>query len=164
MVYTLRQTMACLTQTDIQHSQIPAPLQRNMFPVLAVLGIAEKPRPSTMITIKLPMSHRAARMKTRKEREEFWTDYGRGTLPLDALVCLVFRPEAGSAAAAPRVVFATVSRRDPKELADETPVLGLAFDRSQEVVEVLQMLGQGRLKNVALVQVTPPIVCTGSHA
>ena len=159
MVYTLRQTMASLaSRRDVQsgqQAQIPASLQRNTFPVLAVLGIAEKPRPSIMIAIKLPMSHRAARMKARKEREEFWTDYGRGTLPLDALVCLVLQPAATGSKADPKVVFATVSRRDPKELSEETPILGLAFDRGPEVVEVLQMLGQGRLKDVTLVQVGP---------
>ena len=150
MVYALRQTMAGLSQSP---PQIPASLQRNMFTVCAVLGIAEKPRPSTMIAINLPMSHRAAQMKSLKERYEFWTDHGRGTLPLDALVCLVIRPAAGSIEK-PKLIFATVSRRDPKELAEKTPILGLSFDRNPEVVELLLMLGQRRQQDdVTLVQV-----------
>ena len=149
-----------------QQQQQQQPQQRNVYTVVAVLGVAQKPKPCVMIEIQLPMSHRAARMTSGKEREEFWTDHGRGTLPLDALVCIVVRGTAGSgggngasssdtavAAQPPIVMFATVGRRDPKELAGHTPVIGLSFDRGQGVEQVLQLLGQGRLRDVSLVQV-----------
>ena len=153
MVHTLRQTMtSVLAQKDSQQTQLPSSLTRNMFPVLAVLGIAEKPRPSVMVAIRLPMSARPARMKVKKEREDYWAEYGRGMLPLDALVCILVKSSSDSQAA--KVVFATVSRRDTTELAEEAPIIGLTFNRSQEVVEILQTLGQGRLKDMTLVQVT----------
>ena len=129
-----------------------------------------------MVRVQLPMSHRAARMTDRKEREALWESFGRGTLPLDALVCLtsskaMLPAAAGTAGTAggsagngggvgsggdkaqPMVVFATIGRRDPKEMADEHPVIGLAFDRGQGVEEVLQLLGQGRQRGMSLVQV-----------
>lgn len=141
--------------------------QRNVYPVVGVLGVAQKPKPCVMVAIQLPMSHRAARLTSNKEREEFWTDHGRGTLPLDALVCLVVHgPNAAISGGTnsetsppqPIVVFATVGRRDVKELAGHTSIIGLAFDRGQGVEQVLQLLGQGRLMKVSLVQVR----CYGS--
>ena len=152
-----------------QQQQQQQPQQRNVYTVVAVLGVAQKPKPCVMIEIQLPPSHRTARMTSGKEREEFWSDHGRGTLPLDALVCIVVRGTAaaagsgigvssGDTAAAaqpPIVMFATVGRRDPKELAGQTPVIGISFDRGQGVEQVLQLLGQGRLRDVSLVQVSP---------
>jgi hypothetical protein len=103
-------------------------------------------------------------MATSKEREEFWTDHGRGTLPMDTLVCIAGRPSAatwgqqqlpqsGSRMPPLLIAFATVGRRDVKELSEKMPVIGLAFDRGQEVERVLELLGQGELKDAVLVQV-----------
>lgn len=60
-------------------------------------------------------------MKTKKEREEYWKDYGRGILPIDALVYLVRVTDMTP------IAFATVVRREVKELAEDVPTIGLAL-------------------------------------
>ncbi len=129
-------------------------LQRNVFPVSAVLGTHLKPRACVLVSVVLPMSHRAARIKSKKDREAFWSDSGRGTLPSDALVCIARRPRDGWQGSDPRVggeddfqplAFGTIARREAAELAAVRPVVGLAFDRGQgeAAVRVLEQLGRG---------------------
>ncbi len=94
---------------------------RNVFQPVYVRDLEFGRRPCIMVGVKLPMSHRAARMRKKKDREEYWTQYGRGLFPIDALVCLVqisdMRP----------ISFATVVRREVKQLAEELPTIGLAL-------------------------------------
>ncbi|GAX74369.1 hypothetical protein CEUSTIGMA_g1818.t1 [Chlamydomonas eustigma] len=152
--------------------KLPSHLQRNVFSLVSVLGVAEKPRPSVMVAIQLPKSHRVSGMPSLREREEFWTDHGRGTLPMDALVCIAGRPTTAAVShwnqhqpvvsgklqpnkVAPLLIaFATVGRRDVKELSERFPVIGLAFDRGQEVERVLELLGRGELRDAVLVQIS----------
>lgn len=182
MVQPLRQTMAALSLTHAQAAggdgagavapPLPQQLQRNMYPLVAVLGVALKPRPCTMVAVQLPPSHRAHphRMRDWDERLAYWSDYGFGTLAQDALVCLVVRRQADSrggprraggapggeaAGGRPFVVFGTIARRDPRELAEEMPVIGLSFDRGQEAEQLLRLMGSGGLMgNAMLVQVS----------
>jgi hypothetical protein len=125
-----------------------AQIERQVYQLVATLGVESKPRPCLMVAIQLPMSHRAARMSDYKERKEHWESHGKGTLPLDALAVLV--PPKGSNQP---LVFATVARRNPKEMAEATPMLGLVFDRGQNVEHVMQLLGRGQLQGYSLVQV-----------
>jgi hypothetical protein len=96
---------------------------RDVFQPVYIRGVECHRRPSISLSVQLPKSHHAASMTTRAEREQYWTDYGRGTFPIDALVCLVcvtggdVRP----------IVYATVARRELKELADDLPTIGLAL-------------------------------------
>lgn len=106
-----------------------------------------KPRPCVMVSLALPPGHRVHRFKTKAEREAYWKEYGHGTLPMDALVCLAC-PQGGWP-----LVFATVVRRDPAELAAEHPMLGLAFEPGQQAERVLMRMGQGPLPQTMLVQV-----------
>lgn len=85
-------------------------------------------------------------MKTKAERVAYWTDYGHGTLASDALVCL--------ASPGWPLVFATIVRRDVQELAEEQPMVGLAFEPGQETNQVLQAMARGPLQNTVLVQVS----------
>lgn len=118
---------------------------RTVFQYPSILGVFHKPRPCVMVSIALPPGHRASRLKSHKERKDYWTDYGGGTLPIDALVCL--------ASPGWPLVFATVVHRDPEELAAEHPIVGLAFEPGQHTARVLRRMGQGLLPNTVLVQV-----------
>ncbi|KAG2492324.1 hypothetical protein HYH03_009275 [Edaphochlamys debaryana] len=136
-----------------------AQAQRNVYPLAAVVGVASRPRPAVLVAVELPMSHRAARMKKRKEREEYWDQYGKGTLPIDALVVVARRSRDSAGGGDPPppptpLLFGLVARREPKELAAERPVLGIAFDRGARGAEaLLQELGRGGLKGEELVLV-----------
>lgn len=135
-------------QQGVKAPQIKAgtPSSRNVYAPVQVLGVAQWPRPCVMLSVTLPKSNKAARMKTKKERLEYWTDFGRGTLPIDSLVCLV-RP--GHALA-----FGTVVRRDAAEMAEERPMVGVAFENGSEMLWVLQQMGCGQLQEAVLVQVS----------
>jgi hypothetical protein len=124
-----------------------------VFAVVEVLGVSIKPRPSVMVAIQLPMSHQAhpARMKKPADRLRFWDEFGRGTLPTDALVCLV--PTAPIWGRQLPLVFATVARRDIVELSQANPVVGLSFPRGQSVDSILQLIGCGALSGLVLMQV-----------
>jgi hypothetical protein len=98
-----------------------------------------------MVSIALPPGHRVNRYKSQTERQAYWKEFGHGTLPLDALVCL--------ASPGWPLVFATVVRRDPAELAAEHPLIGLAFEEGQQTERALMRMGQGLLPNTVLVQV-----------
>lgn len=127
---------------------------RNVFHHPAIQGVAMKPRPCVMVSVALPSSHRAHRCKDNNERQEYWKQYGHGTLPLDALVCLASPGEP--------LVFATVVRRDTAELAAEHPHFGLAFEPGQQTERVLMRMGRGLLPNTVLVQVCVG-VCGGGR-
>ncbi len=124
---------------------LPPDIQRNTFPISAFKGVTSQPRPCLKIAIWLPDSHRAARLAKTKEREAFWKDFGRNTLPLDSLVCLVSQPKQQGGK--PLLFFATVARRDIKELASEAPVVGLALYNKQDVEKVSQLIGQQGARN-----------------
>lgn len=55
-----------------QRPQKAAAATRNVYRPVAVLGASLNPRPCVMVCVALPPSHKAARLKTKKEREEFW--------------------------------------------------------------------------------------------
>jgi hypothetical protein len=140
-------------QSTLAPGAAPALKQRNVFSVCEVLGVSIKPRPSVMVAIQLPLGHQAhpARMKKPEERKRFWTDFGKGTLPTDALVCLV--PTAPIRGREFPLIFATVARRDVVELSQANPVVGLSFSRGQSIESVLQLIGCGALSGLMLVQV-----------
>lgn len=56
------------------------------------------------------------------------------------------------------LVFATVVRRDPVELAEEQPMIGLAFEPGPETEKVLGMMGCGPIASTVLVQVSVQVV------
>lgn len=122
-----------------------ATASRNVYTSPLILGVCMKPRPCVMISIAMPPRHRASRCKSHDERLEYWKAYGHSTLPLDALVCLA---SPGSP-----LVFATVVRRDPEEMACVHPIIGVSFEPGQDTEAVLQRMGQGVLPNTVLVQV-----------
>jgi hypothetical protein len=125
---------------------ITAAGSRNVFRQPAVLGTCLKPKPCIMFSIQLPPGHKANRLKTQAERVEFWSNFGHSTLQMDALVCLVTpgRP----------LLFGTVARRDPVELAHEQPIIGLSFDQEQDAQKVLAHMACGPLPHgTVLVQV-----------
>ena len=128
-----------------QHQQISLSSSRNVFQNLDIMGVIDKPRPCVMVALTLPAGHRANRCKNKKEREEFWSQSGHSTLPSDALVCVVSPGQP--------LVFATVARRDAKELAGVAPMVGLAFEPGRGLDQVLQYMGKGPLKDTVLVQV-----------
>lgn len=67
------------------------PSSRNLFRSVEVLGVYLTPRPCVMLSLGLPPGHKALSIKSQKDRQTFWEDHGKGTLPSDALVCLVIR-------------------------------------------------------------------------
>jgi hypothetical protein len=142
----------------------------NVFQNIRVLGTELKPRPCVMVAVTLPKGHRANQYKTDKERKAFWSAYGHGTLPADALVCLVTSGATSEAAAGldgaieaddvphraskHQLVFATVVRRDVEQLAWEGgPVVGLAFAPGADVERILRQMGTGAMPGTVLVQV-----------
>jgi hypothetical protein len=103
-------------QQGAQHGWLSSG-SRNVYRQVAVLGTCTKPRPCVMVSLELPAGHKAAGLPTKAKRLEFWKDFGRSTLPLDALVCLVL--PGGELA------FGTVARRDEAELAaEQRPMVG----------------------------------------
>ncbi|KAG1673298.1 hypothetical protein FOA52_002578 [Chlamydomonas sp. UWO 241] len=144
---------SALRKSTLAPGAAPALKQHNVFAVVEVLGVSIKPRPSVMVAIQLPMSHQAhpARMKKEKDRLRFWDEFGKGTLPTDALVCLV--PTAPIRRRELPLVFATVARRDKVELSQANPVVELSIPRGQSVDSVLQLIGCGALSGLMLVQV-----------
>lgn len=125
----------------------PAGSQRNVYMGLAVLGTTAHPRPCIILSVQLPPSHKATQLARATEREAFWKEFGKGTLPIDGLVCLVVpgRP----------LVFGTVVRREPREMAERRPLFGIAFESFTDSAWVLEYLGQpgGMPKGSCLVQV-----------
>jgi hypothetical protein len=47
---------------------------------LCILGLSDKPRPCVLVSVELPPGHRAHRCRSHKERKDFWSQYGHGTL------------------------------------------------------------------------------------
>jgi len=74
---------------------------------------------------------------------------GRGTLPLDALLCIV------RADSKELLAFASVARRDPQELAEQQPIVGLALAGQSDLQAMLKLASAGRhgLQDVLVVQV-----------
>ncbi|GFH10317.1 uncharacterized protein HaLaN_05608 [Haematococcus lacustris] len=98
-----------------------------------------------MLSFALPTGHHANRLKTKKEKEDFWDKHGRGTLPLNALVCL--------AAPGDPLLFGTVVRREPKEMAEALPLVGVSFEAGRGLEQVLAWVGK-TLAIKVLVQVS----------
>ena len=156
MVQPLRQTLQALDLVEAiedsgrnKHTATMSAeeAQRDAFEVASIAGVVLKPRERAcvMVAIHLPESHRAARMNSETERLEFWTEYGRGTLPSDALVCLVHCAPTGGRPAEQSLqplVFGTTARREPKELAKKHPLVGIAFDRGQAAEHLLTRFGE----------------------
>ena len=146
-----------------QPRQLPPHLQRNVFPLLRVEGAQDSPRPCVLVAVALPAGHRAVTLHKVSERESYWTEHGKGTLPNDALVCIARTPVASTASAAPEpLVFGTIQRRDPKIMAREwkQPVFGVVFERSvgsfAGVERLVAEIGCGdavQLRQLVLVQV-----------
>lgn len=88
------------------------------------------PRPALMVGFDLPPSVRAAGLPKKADRVEYWTHYGRGILPMHALVCLVDMKTGRPLA------FATVVRREVPELAGtdawQQPMVGINIMESAE--------------------------------
>lgn len=74
--------------------------QRNVFRSVRVEWVQLKPRPCVMVSFVLPPSNKAARMSKQDDREAYWKESSKGTLPLDALVCFAMHGQP--------LMFATV--------------------------------------------------------
>jgi hypothetical protein len=117
-------------------------MSRNAFTPVYVGGIELKPRPALMVSFQLPKSVRAARLRTVKERVEYWSQFGRGIMPMHSLVCLVDQRQGRP------IAFATVVRREVKELAATNtwphPIIGIniigSLDEEAEILKFLQGL------------------------
>lgn len=178
MVRPLRETLAALgiappaTPQGPTRKALPGSKASNLpnvYPLAAVLGTALKPRACVLLSVVLPSGHRASRFGNKTDREAYWRDSGRGTLPLDTLVCIArmsrgpgrkgqiqaARGGQEEGAGFQPLVFGTVARREPREMAEQRPVVGLAFERGQQkaVEGLLLELGRGSLQAEELVLV-----------
>ncbi|GFH23954.1 uncharacterized protein HaLaN_21658 [Haematococcus lacustris] len=156
MVAPLREVLRTLTQWQQLDGNAAwgAPTQaamqqvlRNVYHQVSVLGVCKQQNrmACVMLSFVLPPGHHANRLETRKEKEEFWDKHGRGTLPLNALVCL--------AAPGDPLLFGTVVRREPKEMAEALPLVGVSFEAGRGLEQVLAWIGRSLTKKV-LVQVS----------
>eukprot|EP00658_Telonema_sp_P-2_P044169 TRINITY_DN32025_c0_g2_i1.p1 TRINITY_DN32025_c0_g2~~TRINITY_DN32025_c0_g2_i1.p1 ORF type:complete len:383 (+),score=75.17 TRINITY_DN32025_c0_g2_i1:113-1261(+) len=118
--------------------------RRTLFEDVEVTGIECEEatnKPSVIVRLSLPQGHRTHKMKTRKERKQYWETQGKNMLPHQALVCLV---KDGSA-----MHFALVAKRDPDGLAglsndDRDPQIGLVIQGdSFTVLDMLFQIGRG---------------------
>ncbi|MEW5313864.1 MAG: hypothetical protein WDW38_005396 [Sanguina aurantia] len=120
--------------------------QRNVFGPVGVEWVQLRPRPCVMVSFALPPSHPAAKLPKQEEREAFWANSGKATLPLDGSVCFARNGNP--------VLFATVVRREPRELAMPRPTIGLAFHASEaELVDILTCMGSTLLAETSMVQI-----------
>jgi hypothetical protein len=53
-----------------------ASVMRNVYPMHCVVGLEQFPRACVLVSVSLPPSFKAARMRTAKEREEYWCGPG----------------------------------------------------------------------------------------
>eukprot|EP00955_Chlamydomonas_euryale_P117408 366472-Chlamydomonas_euryale.AAC.3 len=160
-IQPLRDNMALLRSKALSEPGIANPIQvtgsvfqqRNVFRVVAVTGIEMKPRPSLMLQIQLPPNHGAFNLKNSKDRQAFWNEFGKGTLPLDALVCVMpTQPINGENIP---LMYATVSRRDENDLAQQAPCFGLHFAKSNtHVNSLMKLIGAGPPPGLLLLQVS----------
>ena len=93
--------------------------------------------PCISFRFKLPhwMSS-SIKAKSQREKEDFW-ERQRRFLPKDALVCLQRCDENGQWTT---IRLATIARRQPKELAYNEPLIGLAFLAEADTMETLKEL------------------------
>ncbi|KAG2423774.1 hypothetical protein HXX76_015050 [Chlamydomonas incerta] len=123
--------------------QLPPHLQqqRNVFRLLRVMGAQDSPRPCVLVAVELPSGHRIRGLAKQPQREAYWTEHGKGTLPNDALVCIARwasgaaagdEADEAEAAALEPLLFGTIQRRDARTMAQEwaEPVFGVVFQRS----------------------------------
>ncbi|KAL6759018.1 P-loop containing nucleoside triphosphate hydrolase protein, partial [Haematococcus lacustris] len=142
-------TWALPTISTAQEALNQAAMQqvlRNVYHQVSVLGVCKQPnRPvCIMLSFALPPGHYASQLK-KKEREAYWRDYGRGAPPLNSLVCL--------AAWGTPLLFGTVVRREPAEMAEDSPLVGVSFEAGRGLEQVLDWIGRSLTKTV-LVQVS----------
>ena len=109
--------------------------------------------PCVCYQFKLPVWLRLYHSKKSHEKEEFWTKCRR-FLPKDALVCLQRRGSNGEWAL---IRFAIIVRREAKELAKDTPFVGLSFLRTEDTLEALKELSNRSLPPTRLVVVSPEL-------
>jgi hypothetical protein len=99
-----------------------------------------------MFSVQLPRSHKAAQIRSEKARRQFWKSRGFSTLSLNSLVCICAHGQP--------LLFGTIVRRDPAELALETPVIGIAFQDVARTQQLLEQIGSKTLApDVVMVQV-----------
>lgn len=92
--------------------------------------------PCICYEFKLPACVRNYKSKGTREKEEFWTKTKR-LVPRDALVCLQRKDRDGEWVP---VRFATIARREPKELSKPEPIIGLRFLSKNDTMEALKEL------------------------
>ncbi|KAJ9508188.1 hypothetical protein QJQ45_021542, partial [Haematococcus lacustris] len=119
---------------------------RNVYHQVSVLGVCKQPhRPvCVMLSFALPPGHYVSQLK-KKEREAYWKNHGRGILPLNSLICL--------AAQGTPLLFGNVVRREPVEMAEAQPLVGVSFEAGRGLEQVLAWSGK-TLTNTVLVQVS----------
>lgn len=131
---------------------------RNTFPVAEVVAVSLQPRPCVVLRVALPPTHRALHLGSEEERLAYWREGDRGTLALDALVCIACPGQEQPLA------FGTVVRREPREMADPAgPCVGVALESQKDLERLVQLVGRGRQQGMVLVQVRCLLACT-SHA
>jgi hypothetical protein len=109
--------------------------------------------PCICFSFRVPHWHRANRLKTQREKEEYW-DKNRRVLPRDALVCLL--RENSDRKWVP-IRFGTIVRRETKELAvtgKTKPIIGIAFFSENQVLESLKELSDSCLPPTRLLVVS----------
>ncbi|GFH27467.1 uncharacterized protein HaLaN_25792, partial [Haematococcus lacustris] len=123
---------------------------RNVYHQVSVLGVCKQQNrvACVMLSFALPHGHQANRLRTITEKEDFWDKHGRGTMPLNALVCL--------ASPGDPLLFGTVVRREPKEMAEALPLVGVSFEAGRGLEQVLAWIGR-TLANKVLVQALPTV-------
>ncbi|KAL6759021.1 P-loop containing nucleoside triphosphate hydrolase protein, partial [Haematococcus lacustris] len=143
MVGTLREVLRTLAAAAASSTSTSS----NVYRQVSVLGVCKQPKRPVciMLSFALPPGHHASGLKTQKEKEDFWDRHGRGILPLNALVCL--------AAPGGPLLFGTVVRREPEEMAEAQPLVGVSFEAGRGLEKVLAWSGK-TLTDTVLVQVS----------
>ena len=109
--------------------------------------------PCICFSFRIPHWHRARRLKSQSEKEEYWNQTRR-ILPRDALVCLLRQNSDGQWIP---IRFGTIVRREIKELAvmgKTKPVIGIAFFSQEQVLESLKELSDSSLPPTRLLVVS----------
>ncbi|KAF5840887.1 hypothetical protein DUNSADRAFT_15255 [Dunaliella salina] len=133
-------------QQQLQHQRRPqASSSFTSYRLISVKGSRLEPRPCVLVQVQLPPNHpihsirvngnpaNAAR-EAKDARTRFWSNRGKGTLPADALVCIV---RAGKL-----LGFAMVAWRTVEDLAaEQQPVVGLMAPDTDQLSHMLQHIG-----------------------
>ncbi|KAJ9507652.1 hypothetical protein QJQ45_019168 [Haematococcus lacustris] len=156
------------TAQDTPNQAAMQQVLRNVYHQVSVLGVCKQQNRMVciMLSFALPPGHHANCLKTMKEKEEFWDKHGWGTLPLNSLVCLAapgdpllfgtvvsHQPQDGQGLAARAPHCPIAARREPKEMAEALPLVGVSFEAGRGLEQVLAWVGS-TLANKVLVQVS----------